>query len=67
MSCTVSIAKHDIFTTEGELESTLYGIQLEEDGEFVQDMQLQEFSELVVLRDALTTYINNNNLENAEK
>ena len=63
MSCTVSVSRKDIYTGSGEFDATVFEIQVEEGGEFVQDLQLEDASELITLRNALSDYISKNNLE----
>lgn len=40
MSLTVSIARRDIYTADGRFDTSLYEIQTNSDGEFIQDLQL---------------------------
>lgn len=63
MSLEISIARRDIYSTAGEFDTTLYEIQANADGEFIQDMQLESVADLVNLRDCLSHYIETNNLE----
>lgn len=63
MSTTVSIARLDVFTVDGSHDTTLYEVRVDQDGEFLQDLQLETAEELVTLRDTLTAYINRNNLD----
>lgn len=62
MSLTISIARRDIYTTAGVLDTSLYEIQAESDGEFIQDLQLDGVAELLLLRDALAEFIERNNI-----
>lgn len=62
MSLTISIGRRDEYTTDGRFDTSVYEIQANEDGEFIQDMQLSSAEELVILRNALTHYIESNNL-----
>lgn len=63
MSLTVSIARRDVYTSDGKFDTSLYDIQTNSDGEFIQDLQLDTAAELVALRDALTHFIDNNILQ----
>lgn len=60
MSLTVSIARRDVYTSDGKFDTSLYEIQTDSDGEFIQDLQLESAAELVTLRDALSHFIDNN-------
>lgn len=60
MSLTVSISRRDVYTSDGNFDTSLYEIQTDTDGEFFQDLQLESAEELVALRDALSHFINNN-------
>lgn len=60
MSLTVSIARRDVYTSDGKFDTSLYEIQADSDGEFIQDLQLETAAELVALRDALSHFIDNN-------
>lgn len=62
MSLTVSIARRDVYTSDGKFDTSVYEIQTNSDEEFIQDLQLETAAELVVLRDALTEYIERNNI-----
>lgn len=62
MSLTISIGRRDIYTTAGVLDTSLYEIQADSDGEIIQDLQLEGAEELLVLRDALAEYIERNNI-----
>ena len=48
MSLTVSIARRDIYTADGRFDTSLYEIQTNSDGEFIQDLQLESAAELVL-------------------
>lgn len=60
MSLTVSISRRDVYTSDGKFDTSLYEIQTDSDGEFIQDLQLESAAELVALRDALSHFIDNN-------
>lgn len=61
MSIEISVARRDVYTTDGSPDTTLYEIQANA-GDFIQDMQFETAADLVTLRDALSHYINKNNL-----
>lgn len=61
---TVAISRFSEYGQDGQLDGTLVEIRVtENDGEFMQAITLDDVSELVTLRDALSAYINDNNLE----
>ena len=60
MSLEVSISRRDVYTADGTFDTSVYEIQANEDGEFIQDLQLETAAELVALRDALSHFIDNN-------
>lgn len=66
MSTSVSIARLDVYNTDGSHDATLYEVRVDEDGEFIQDLQLESAAELVTLRNTLNTYIAQNNLDQSE-
>lgn len=63
MSTIVSIAKLDVYTTDGSHDTTLYEVNIEEGDEYLQKLQLESTAALVSLRNTLSTYINENNLD----
>lgn len=60
MSLTVSIARRDVYTSDGKFDTSVYEVQTNSDEEFIQDLQLETAAELVALRDALSHFIDNN-------
>lgn len=66
MSTSVSIARLDVYNPDGSYDATLYEVRVDEDGEFIQDLQLESAAELVTLRNTLNTYIAQNNLDQSE-
>lgn len=61
---TVSISRISEYSRGGQLDGTLVEVRvLASDGEFMQAITLDDVSELVTLRDALSAYIHDNNLE----
>ena len=62
MSAVISIARRDVFTVDGQIDTTLYEVQVEWDGAFIQDLQLESADELIALRDALSAFIAGNSL-----
>ena len=66
MSTSVSIARLDVYNLDGSHDATLYEVRVDEDGEFIQDLQLESAAELVTLRNTLNTYIAQNNLDQSE-
>lgn len=64
MSTTIAISRLEVYTGDGIHDTTLFEVRVEEDQEFLQDIQLSSAKELITLRDALTSYINDNNLAN---
>lgn len=66
MSTSVSIARLDVYTVDGAHDTTLYEVRVDQDGEFLQDLQLESAAELVTLRNTLNTYIAQNNLDQSE-
>lgn len=65
MSTTVSIARIEVFTVDGSHDTTLYEVRVDQDGGFLQDLQLETAAELVTLHNTLTAYINQNNLDSS--
>lgn len=63
MSITISIARRDTYTYAGEYDTSLYEIQIDDNGQFVQDIQLETSDDLVRLRNIIDGYIKNNNLD----
>lgn len=63
MRATFSISRRDIFTTSGELDTTLYELRAEIDETFSQDIQLEHIDDLVALRDAIDNYLQINNFK----
>lgn len=66
MSTSVSIARLDVYNADGSYDATLYEVRVDEDGQFIQDLQLESAAELVTLRNTLNTYIAQNNLDQSE-
>lgn len=66
MSTSVSIARLDVYNPDGSHDATLYEVRVDEDGEFIQVLQLESAAELVTLRNTLNTYIAQNNLDQSE-
>lgn len=62
MSLEISIAWRDVYTTDGQLDTTFYEIHTEEDEEYAQEIHFDSPAALVTLRDALSAYIDSNNL-----
>lgn len=62
MSLVISIGRRDVYSTDGRFDTSIYEIQAESDGEYIQDLQLEGAEELLTLRDALSEYIERNNL-----
>lgn len=62
MSLEISIGRRDVYTTAGAFDTSLYEIQTNSGGEFIQDLQLESAEELLALRDALSEFISRNNL-----
>lgn len=60
MSLEVSIARRDIYTTDGTFDTSVIDIQVNTDEEFYQDLQFERPEHLVALRDALSDYIDRN-------
>lgn len=66
MNTGISIGRRDIYTTDGRLDTTVYEIQSESDGEYIQDIQLECAEDLITLRDALTEFIERNNITSTD-
>lgn len=62
MKAEISISRRDVYTTDGSFDTSLYEIQVESNGEYIQDLQLEGAAELLNLRNALSEYIERNNL-----
>ncbi len=66
MNTTFSIASFDVYTSDGQFDSTLYEVRIIEDGEYSQDIQLESPAELIALRDAVSNFIDRNNITPTE-
>lgn len=62
MNAEISVARRDVYTSAGMLDTTLYEVQAAIDGELIQDIQFEHPEDLIALRDILTEYIERNNL-----
>lgn len=62
MSLVISIGRRDVYTTDGRFDTSVYEVQTESDGEYIQDIQLECAEDFITLRDALSEYIERNNL-----
>lgn len=66
MSIEISIARREVYTTNGSFATSVYEIQANENDEIIQELQLDSAAELLCLRDALSHYIDTNNLKRTE-
>lgn len=66
MRAEFSINRRDVYTTGGSFDSSLYEVQANIDNEYIQDIQLECAEDLITLRDALTEYIERNNITSTE-
>lgn len=62
MRARISISRRDVYTISGRFDTSLYEIQSNLDDELIQDMQLECVEDLIALRDALSEFIERNNL-----
>ena len=62
----ITIAKLEEHDIDGRYEETVYELRVYEDDNFLQVMSFSNPEEIVILRNALTTYINNNHLDQSE-
>lgn len=62
MRARISISRRDVYTPGGSYDTTLYEVQANLDDEYIQDIQLEHAEDLITLRDALTEYIERNNI-----
>lgn len=62
MRAEISINRRDVYSTDGSFDSSLYEVQANIGDEYIQDIQLECAEDLITLRDALSEYIERNNL-----
>ena len=62
MNAEISVARRDVYSPAGLLDTTLYEVQAAIGGELIQDIQFEHPEDLIALRDILTEYIERNNL-----
>lgn len=62
MRAEFSINRRDVYTSSGHFDTTLYEIQANIDKEYLQDIQLECAEDLITLRDALSEFIERNNI-----
>lgn len=62
MRAVISINRRDVYTPGGSYDTSLYEVQANLDDEYIQDIQLEHAEDLITLRDALTEYIERNNI-----
>lgn len=62
MRAEISISRRDAYSTDGGFDTSLYEVQANIGNEYIQDIQLECAEDLITLRDALTEYIERNNL-----
>ena len=63
MNAEISIARRDIYTSEGEFDTSLFEMRIAEDDDVIQLLCLDDARSIVHLRDVLNHYIEANNLE----
>lgn len=63
MRAEISINRRDVYSTDGNFDSSLYEVQANIGNEYIQDIQLEEAGDLITLRDALSEYIERNILK----
>lgn len=66
MRAEISINRRDVYTPGGSLDTSLYEVQANIDNEYIQDIQLECAEDLITLRDALSEYIERNNITSTE-
>lgn len=62
MKAEISISRRDVYSSDGSFDSSLYEVQANIGNEYIQDIQLECAEDLITLRDALTEFIERNNL-----
>ena len=62
MSMDISISLRTVYETDGSFGDTFYEVEATED-EFIQNLQISRAADLVVLRDALSDFIDRNGLQ----
>lgn len=62
MRAEISINRRDVYSTAGSFDTSLYEVQANIGDEYIQDIQLEHAEDLITLRDALTEYIERNNI-----
>lgn len=62
MKAEISISRRDVYSSDGSFDSSLYEVQANIGNEYIQDIQLECAEDLLTLRDALSDYIERNNL-----
>lgn len=62
MRAEISINRRDVYSTDGGLDTSLYEVQANIGNEYIQDIQLECAEDLITLRDALSEYIERNNI-----
>lgn len=62
MRATVSISRRDIFTTSGELDTTIYEIMAETDVSLSR-IEIENIDDLVTIREAIDNYLQINNFK----
>lgn len=62
MKAEISISRRDVYSSDGSFDFSLYEVQANIGNEYIQDIQLECAEDLITLRDALSDYIERNNL-----
>lgn len=66
MRAEISITRRDVYTVSGSLDVSLYEVRANLNDEYIQDLRLDRADDLISLRDALSEYIERNNLTPTE-
>lgn len=62
MRAEIAINRRDVYSTDGSFDYSLYEVQANIGDEYIQDIQLECAEDLITLRDAITEYIERNNI-----